>query len=302
MSGWAPTRLHPVAAQTVDKGAVSVPVAPREGLDQLRIDPAPGALRYQVRLDERANLDALLVTKDPQTLVVVFHGMMVPGHHFLPRFEWLRTLQATDYSCLYLSDPTLQADETLRLGWYIGWQDLDLVPLLAQVISAGGEALGAQRIVLIGSSGGGFASLQVSSYLPGSVAVAFNAQTDIGRYRWDAQVAFARRVMPQLLPSGKGRKQWARSLGQRSSVLRRYESARQNHVLCIQNVNDTFHLTRHHQPFQELMESSPNRNRSHFELYDGPSAHEPPGRARFLDAIGRAEQILTDGPIGLISS
>lgn len=280
MSGAAPTRLRPVAARTVDKGAVSVPVVPCEGLEQLRIDPAPGALRYRVRLEERADLDALLVTKDPQTLVVVFHGMMVPGHHFLPRFEWLRTLQATDYSCLYLSDPTLQADEALRLGWYIGWEDLDLVPLLARVISAAGEALDAQRIVLIGSSGGGFASLQVSSCLPGSIAVAFNSQTDIGKYRWDAQAAFARRVMPQLLPSGTGRKQWARSLGQRSSVLRRYELAQQNHVLCIQNVNDAFHLTHHHQPFKELMESSPNRDRSRFELYEGPAAHEPPGRAR----------------------
>lgn len=284
----------PIPADAVQNGAVNVPVVAFAGLHELRIDPDPGALRYEVSLEERATAEMLLINKSSHTLVVALHGMMVPGHHHLPRFEWLRTLQENDYSCLYLSDPTLQADDQLHLGWYLGWEDLDLYPVVARIIRQVAINIGADRIVLAGSSGGGYASLQISSLIPGSIAVAFNAQTDIAKYHWKHQYRFISRVMPHLLLRGKQRKGWARALGMRSSALTRYKYARQNHILCVQNTNDPHHLHEHFEPFKALIERSPNRDRAVFDTYEGPEAHEPPSRGRFRSTIDQAVKILME--------
>lgn len=279
-----------LAADAIERGGTNVPVHEVSSIEDFSPSANMGGLRYRVPVGGRATLDALLVVKSSDVLVVAFHGMMVKGHHHLPRFEWLRTLQKTPYNCLYLSDPTLTLDPKLLLGWYIGWEELDLFPVLASVVSKAAETVGASSALLVGSSGGGFASLQVSSYLPGSIAVPFNAQTSIGRYRWHAQANFLRRVMPQLEPEQGSRRKWARALGARGSVLRQYATPRDNSVLYFQNRHDPHHVEKHYAPFRKAIESSPNAESVCFQLYDGPNAHEPPTPRFFRDGIARALQ------------
>ncbi|GAA4910192.1 hypothetical protein GCM10025790_00120 [Nesterenkonia rhizosphaerae] len=237
-------------------------------------------------------LETLLVNKKSDTIIAVFHGMMVPGHHHLPRFEWLRTLQNTEYSAIYFSDPTLSIDPQLKLGWYLGSESLDLFPVLASVLAQAAEATGASHLILAGSSGGAFASLQVSSYVPGSMAVAFNPQTDIAKYHWPAQASYLKRIVPQLIPDKGSRKRWSQALGPRTSVLKQYAQPRANRALLLQNRNDPHHVKNHFAPFREAITNSPNRDNFIFELYDGPQGHEPPSRGHFRDAVVRAHDLL----------
>lgn len=281
---------------TVDKGAVNVPVQQFDSLEDLAFSPTLGALRYQVRLDDRGTLDALLLPRNSRELVVVFHGAMVKEHHHLPRFEWLKTLsERTDYSCLFISDPTLTLDPKLLLAWYLGWEGMDLYPLLAEVSRRAADAAGADRLVLTGSSGGGYAALQTSFYLPGSLAIPFNAQTALNRYHWNAQASYISRIMPHMKPSeGAKKRSWVRGMGDRASAVKRYRRAGENHVLVVQNVNDEHHYAKHYLPFAEAVAEGPNRDRVHFEEYSGPSRHEPPSRGRFVETVRRGAHMMDE--------
>lgn len=285
-----------IPTDALDKGATKVPIRAFESPGDLTFSPNLGASRYRVRLDDRGTLDALLVNKGSRELVVVFHGAMVKGHHHLPRFEWLRTLdERTDYSCLFLSDPTLTLDPALLLGWYLGWDRMNLYPLLAETAKKATEATGAEKIILAGSSGGGYAALQVSPHLPGSLAIPFNAQTAINRYHWNAQISYLRRIMPHLEPQEKAARQhWGRPLGHRVSAIGRYQQACDNYVLYVQNVRDQHHYQKHYLPFVAMATKSPNAERILFEEYSAAPFHEPPGRGRFVDTIRRGSAMLDE--------
>ena len=290
------TRILTSPVSAPDRGGLTVPVEKFDSADELFFSAEPGALRYEVRLDERGTLDALMVDKGSRALVVVFHGAMVKGHHHLPRFEWLRTLdEQTKYSCLFLSDPTLTLDPELLLSWYLGWEELDLFPVLSEVVMKAAKAAGAERIILTGSSGGAFAALQVGSLLPGSLAIAFNSQTAIRKYHWDAQASFLHRIMPDLYPKKRSRRsRWAKVLGERASVIQRYEAPRQNYALVVQNVRDEHHYEHHYLPFAAAVQDGPNAERIVFEEYSAGPFHEPPGRERFVGTIRRGIRMLDE--------
>ncbi|WP_150461224.1 hypothetical protein [Nesterenkonia ebinurensis] len=290
------TTIAPTPGSQVGKGAANVPEIRVASPADLQFAEGSGALRYSVTLDERGHMDMLLLNKGSRELLVVFHGATVPGHHHLPRFEWLRTLnERTDFSCLFVSDPTLTLDTDLLLGWYLGWKGMDLYPLLGETVQRAASAVAAEKIILTGSSGGGFASLQVAPYLPGSLAIPFNPQTDVTRYHWNAQASYLRRVMPHLRQR-ENRKAWGRTLGDRTAATRRYGKPQPNHVLYVQNVRDEHHYHHHYRPFAERAEKGPNKERLVFEEYSAAPFHEPPGRGRFVETIQRGSKMLEQWP------
>lgn len=85
---------------------------------------------------------------------------------------------------LCISDPTLAADDSLGIGWYLGGPDGDVTEKLSQLVKKFAAALGIRnnRIVTYGSSAGGFAAMMLASKLNGSTAVAINPQTHVLRY------------------------------------------------------------------------------------------------------------------------
>ncbi|GAA4910133.1 hypothetical protein GCM10025790_00030 [Nesterenkonia rhizosphaerae] len=220
---------------------------------------------------------------------------MVPGKYKLPRFEWLRTLNSTPYNSLYFSDPTLLLNEELLLAWYVGWADMDLYPLLAEWVNKTVDALRVKHIVILGSSGGGFASLQLAPYVPYSVALPFSPQTAISRYTVNGsttqQKRFVDHVMPHLAPDGFDKLpagDWSVPLGDRASAVRRYTKPQQTRVLYVQNKNDVSHYKDHYTPFKEVIDTSPNRERIRFKEYHGPERHNPPQKNIFLECLSEA--------------
>ncbi|KHS52738.1 hypothetical protein [Brevibacterium linens] len=260
-----------------------------------------GASRQQVIVADGYPLDSLLVNKGSQTLVVLFHGATDRSRTVLPRFEWLSTVSALPVSSLYLSDPTLHTDPSLQLSWYTGWKTFNLHEYIASHLAVIAEQLGVTAIILAGSSGGGFACLQVSSYMPGSVAVAFNPQTNIAAYKvggvgMGPQKYYARTVMPELVPLGvdnlESNPDWILPLEDRLSAIARYRLKRQNRLVIVQNQNE-FHFPEHLLPFAS---SARNAGNSVDEiLYEGPNAHVVPPRELLSKEI---MHVVSDLPLG----
>lgn len=145
--------VRPREAQihTVDCGPLTLPLA---------IDPAAG-----------------------DVLTVLFQGAVDRAKMRLPIFlRWRYQLELATGPTMAVADPTLDLSSSMRLGWYLGTESIDLVPQIADTVKKTAAALGVKHIVLAGSSGGGFAALHVGAHVPGALVVAMSPQTDLRRY------------------------------------------------------------------------------------------------------------------------
>ena len=269
----------------IEQGGTNVPVTELSAGEEFEPTSEAGASRYITALPDGLPLEALLVNRNSDILVVSLHGATDRQKFSIPRFEWLKSLLKTEYSALYLSDPTLRIRDDLQLAWYTGSAGVDLYPILAEWACRAADAVGAKGIIFLGSSGGGLASLQISTYIPGSMALPFSCQTSIANYLvggtlMSTQQEYVEIVMPHLAPDGVAsltpEVDWSVPLGERSSALVRYGQAQENYVYYVQNTNDFPHVEQHYKPFRGVIESGPNKDRVRFNLYEGPDAHNPP--------------------------
>src|SRR5699024_2072505 len=126
---------------------------------------------------------ALVCPAPGDTLTVMFQTAIDRARVHLPIFQRVRFQKELGAGpVVAFADPTLDMSRELRLGWYLGNEELDLHRSIANAVRVLAEQLGVKNIVLQGGSGGGFAALQVGSRIPGSHVVAANPQTDLRRY------------------------------------------------------------------------------------------------------------------------
>lgn len=245
----------------LDEGGANAPVNSFAVLENFQESDAPvgnGAARLQSEIRQGINLDALVANKSTDILVVAFHGATNRANTTLPRFEWLRTILDLDVSSAYFSDPTLLLDHEMQLSWYTGWEGVDVHQRIANEITKIAVTVGAKKVILTGSSGGGFAALQISALIPDSIAVPFNAQTAVNAYRvngvsWNVQHHYVKTVWPKisatLTPPGNVEGGgWDKGVDDRLSAVRRYATKRPNRVYMIQN-EEEFHYDQHFLPF-----------------------------------------------------
>lgn len=184
-----------------------------------------------------------------RVLTVLFHGAVDRGRTRLPLFQRLTSHQALARGpILAFSDPTLDLSGTLRLGWYLGTAEIDLPVVMAEIVRAAQAASRAELCILEGGSGGGFAAIATATHVPGSVAVAFNPQTDVRAY----VPRFVRECLAAVFPDnplGAGRQN-----GGRLSLMERMEAAGQvPRIELVVNTGDEFHRTRHATPLLEYL-------------------------------------------------
>ncbi|MFD2026051.1 heparinase II/III domain-containing protein [Promicromonospora aerolata] len=193
-------------------------------------------------------------TMSSRDLVVSLHGALNRATTRLPRFERLRSLRALQTNVVAFADPTLDLDPASSLSWYLGTRSVDLHVKIAEVIRTVAEQIGAERIVLTGTSGGGFAALQVGAHLPVSAVVAASPQTDILRYH----PRFSARAISGVFGSETGLRDGDRP---RVSVLDRYRQCDASPMInYLINSGDGHHVKYHGEPFWALMrERFPDR-------------------------------------------
>jgi hypothetical protein len=121
--------------------------------------------------------------KEQQRLFVMLSAAIDRTKHSLPVFNRLTWAEAGKFPghVLCVADPTLELHDAMKLGWYLGTGEHDATEELSWFIRDFAAALGIPdgRIVIWGSSGGGFGALALASRIEKATAVAVNAQTDI---------------------------------------------------------------------------------------------------------------------------
>jgi hypothetical protein len=185
---------------------------------------------------------------DTDSLVVVLHGALNRAKTKLPRFERVRSLTGIGANVLAFGDPTLDLDPSLTLGWYLGTRGVDLHEVIGRSVARVAEQTDARRVILLGSSGGGFAALHLAALLPDATAVVMNPQTDVSRYH----ARFSRRALDVIFGEGAGQED---KLRRRISVAERYATAhRVGRIRYVMNRGDIHHLEEHARPLWETLQ------------------------------------------------
>ena len=234
---------------------------------------------------------ALYAPKVSKTLIVSFHGSLVRSKFTLPRFEWRRTLGNLEAGVLLIADTTLEMGEKVPLGWYIGTAEQDLSDEIAAVVKQVAADGGYERILLTGSSGGGYAAMAISRRIPGSAAVSFSPQTRVGDY-----ISWVHKVLVKAAFPGYDTIDAVEvDFPERVNLRRLYaEQEIPNYVRYVQNSNDLDHLKEHYAPFAEVRSIDPETGgmdasgRLRLVLESMSKGHEPPARHRFLRNIQEA--------------
>lgn len=276
-----------------------VEILPMSQLDTVTRAASPGERRrFREDLGAGGILDGALLRQESDTLIVTFHGLLDREKFQIPRFERARSTEPFGTSCLYWADPSLWLDPKLKLAWFTGVAATDVLQLLADRSMTVAEKLGASRVIFTGSSGGGFAALQVSALVPNSVALVFNPQAEIYRYHTAMQRRYLANCRPDVLKGVASDKfkfdeDWSASLDDRYSALRRYSKPTGNTVVFHSNILD-WHDENHRRPFEQVVVTDESR-RYFLRTYEQQGGHQPPSPGRFSDALRDALSVTALG-------
>lgn len=202
-------------------------------------------------------------------LFVTFTGAVSSAHRTVPSFSGKGITKGLAANLLLVSDPSLKISSRLRLAWYTGSRQLpNFQEELSRVI---GHLAGDSRVVLFGSSGGGFAALEAGSRLPGSRVITANPQTFLPRYHAPAYDRFTE-IAWETGPTAPGT---PADLPAVQDVTEVYSRPLDTEVLYLQGSRDRFHRRDHQAPFLEKLHPD-TRHLSVTEDF-GPG-HAPPGK------------------------
>lgn len=126
-------------------------------------------------------LECFLHIKQGKPLYIMLNGANSEKETRFSRWSYFSFCQG---SVLCIADPMLKMYECLSLGWYYGKDELNLRRVVADFVKDLAERINVDNedIVFVGSSGGGAATFECASYLPGSKAAAINPQIVLKEY------------------------------------------------------------------------------------------------------------------------
>lgn len=279
----------------LNKTGSNAPLVELADVNEFQAFEGAGATRLRYSYSANRHLDALLVKRDSDTLIVQFHGAVNREKVMLPRFERLATLSSRNVNAMFFADPGLWVDPDITITWYTGWNGVKPQEQMASMIIQAAEQLGVEKVIIVGDSGGGFAALQVSALVSGSICVTFNPTTTIYKYftsgnsrRTEVQQRFVETMFPETLESNNGvfnvSHDWSEGLSDDISVLKRYSSTTSNYVIFIQNLND-WHYSQHYLPFLAAAAKGNNLSRVRSLEYEGRTGHFSPSQELYLHGI-----------------
>jgi hypothetical protein len=179
---------------------------------------------------------------------------------------------------LCISDPTLELNDDMKLGWYLGTDKHDATEELCRLIRRFAKTLGIpeNRIVFWGSSGGGFAALSMASRIEGSTAVAINAQTDAFSY----DVSNVLDMVSRLCFSGLPAVDIQKIFGHRVNMKQAWAENSNSRAILLQNKLDVHHYDCHFKPLWYAFGGNPEGGwttdgRHYAWIYQDKRGHGP---------------------------
>ncbi|MCP3426193.1 class I SAM-dependent methyltransferase [Rothia sp. AR01] len=270
-----------------------VPVRACATIEGAFADTAPSIRAFDIPGGPHLQVYARVVPS--RRLRVVFHGAIRPGVDSYPRFDRVSTMRRTEDSFLSIADPTLVVDPEMRLGWYAGTSTWSPDETIVEAVREAMKVSGAEELIFIGGSGGGFAALKYSRRFPGSKAFVFSPQTSTPRYEG--------RAFPRLMEVGFDGMSTEAALERypgRFEVVSEYAAGHRNTVYYLQNLMDHGHLKDHYLPMTRavgMMEASGDTADGGIRFALIPQAregHGPPNAEEFEDHLGRAFAFFSD--------
>lgn len=264
-----------------------VPLRSYPALDHLHLHSEAGVTG--VGLTPGVELHFYSELSPSDTLFVAFHGAMRPDKDTYPRFERVESLQRRSQTFMSFADPTWHLNHKLALSWFLGGPEWDALDPIEAVIRRAMTFTGANRVIFVGGSGGGFAALRASIRFRHSLAYVQSPQTVVTRYVPDVVETYFESVW------SRDKQDVTMSLPLRFDLASLYrENPGANYVYYLQNFNDHVHIRDHYKPFKRVhgvaeVHGTSNDGTKRFYLSDSQLLrHGPPTAAEFELNFDRA--------------
>lgn len=220
-------------------------------------------------------IDLALTRSRQDTLLVIFHGALSPEAN-LPIFTGAQLVSGLPVARLSISDPSLYLSPKLNLAWFAGNRfQPDIQRVISILIQKVADSVRANRVILFGSSGGGFASLIQASLLTGSTAVVANAQTNLLHYHRDH--------VEKYLEIGWGADRQSFLHNAESSAVSALSKLKElPEIYYLQNLTDDFHTGEHLAPFLRAFPMNPHL---HLLMGSWGQGHVAPPRQLFHETL-----------------
>lgn len=203
-----------------------------------------GRVRYE---GDDGCIDFNWVPNQSKNLLVFFTAAVKrTPEQKLPAFSGTSFVGKVDANILMISDPSLELNDNLTLAWYAGNEKLKLQPILGRILVDFSVKFGKNKTILYGGSGGGFASIYYSTYIPKAIAVAANPQTNILKYYKRLVKKYFDICFPNYSQIGKE----LYDTDVEYDVCDLFSRSESN-LIYLQNLDDTFHIENHLVPFLE---------------------------------------------------
>lgn len=176
-----------------------------------------------------------------RTLIVLFHGAINRAKRDYPAF--LRPIPGVEAHAhqISIADAGLLASDQITNGWFIGTRATPLQELLPPFLRGLTAALDVDKVVLVGSSGGGFGALYYSWHLPDSVAIVQVPQTNVYAYYRGRREAY--------IPAAWGDAVGSEGANPCFDLRDIYSNGMENTVIYLQSTLDEHHMANHMAPF-----------------------------------------------------
>jgi hypothetical protein len=228
-----------------------LPLVRHDSLDTF--DPSPYPLAIHEIPVGGLVLTAMIRLAQSRYLPVICHGAVDRAQKRLPFFQRVTTSLERPGPFVLFADPVLPLNPSISLAWFVGTAQTDITPAMVTVVDRVREITGIDHVSFQGTSGGGFASLQLASRVPGSLAYVWAPQTVIPHYYPRHVEEFLRVAFEGMTPE-----EALARFPQRLSCLERYRGRPlTNFIYYVQNTEDSFHVARHFRPFVEAIGAPP---------------------------------------------
>lgn len=205
----------------------------------------------------RYEYDFVYVPSKEDRLFVMFSGDFDRTKHTPPTFQRWSWAKHFPGHCIFISDPALKMYDDIGLAWYIGHVEEDIMPTVSELVIKIAKTLNISKenIIGYGSSGGGFAVLKLSTFIPQIIAAVINPQIDITQYKNKKVELFLKRFF-----NGLDRKTAHSMYAERLDILSSIDKLKKTRTLYAQNTLDEHHYNHHFKPFANALGLSSENN------------------------------------------
>jgi hypothetical protein len=205
-------------------------------------------MRYNIILENSKCQFLTHLRKDSEYLYV-FNSSYTdrPEFNRLPNYQRWSWVKEKRFSSIFLADTSLEKDRELTVSWYHGSKEIFLIPKYIEILNNIKDKLNisSDRVIFIGSSSGGYASLMMAGYMKDSIAIVINPQINLVKYYKKIVKKFIKVIYENM-----EYEEFKKKYEERYNVVTFYQKINYiPNIYYIQCIEDEFHFNYHFKYF-----------------------------------------------------